>query len=145
MQNSFYASGFLYSLKTHQILLLQPRQKNGIPPIWSMPGGEGKEGEEAYLAFQRVIYKIFNLNLNAKHIYPVYDYFHATRNKVNYVFYAEVGSTKTFNTPRGDLLSWFSFSETSKLPFNPQTKQDLVVGERVINAKWRDDEAKKTS
>ena len=106
-----------------------------------MLGGEGKEGEEAHLAFQRIIYKL--LNIKVKQIYPIYDYFHETKDKVNYVFYAEVGTAKAYNTPRGDILSWFAFSEISKLPFSPQTKQDIIVGERVINAKWRADEAKK--
>lgn len=107
-----------------------------------MLGGESKEGEEAQITFQRIIYKLLDINLKLKHIYPVYDYFHNTRNKVSYVFYAEVGKTKIFNASRGN-LSWFTFHETLKLPFTAQTKQDIVVGERVINAKWRDDEAKK--
>lgn len=142
-QDSFYASGFLYSLKTHQILLLQTNRKNDLISLWSVLGGESKEGEEANIAFQRIIKKILNLDVKVKHIYPVYDYFHSARNKANFVFYAEVGKNKVYTTPRGDVLSWFNFNEISKLPFNPQTKQDIVVGERVINAKWRDNEARK--
>lgn len=151
MHNSFYASGFLYSLKTHQILLLQSIQKNDPDSIgddgssfWSMLGGESKDGEEAPLTFQRIISKLLNINLKVKHIYPVYDYFHNVRNKINYVFYAEVGEAKLFNASKRGILSWVSFRETLKLPFTTQTKQDIVVGERVINAKWREDEAKKT-
>ncbi|MDP3973245.1 MAG: NUDIX domain-containing protein [Candidatus Daviesbacteria bacterium] len=143
MQNSFYASGFLYSLKKHRILLLQSPQKNNLVSSWSMMGGEGKDGEEAEVTFQRIISKLLNLDLKKKHIYPVYDYFHNTRNKINHVFYAEVGNTKTFNSSKKGIFSWVSFRETLKLPFTSQTKQDIVVGERVINAKWRDDEAKK--
>lgn len=142
VQTSFYASGFLYSLKTHQILLLQPRQKDDVSALWSTLGGESKEGEEAQVTFQRIISKLLNINLKAKHIYPVYDYFHSTHNKLNYVFYAEVGKTKNFTDSKSGSLSWFTFSETVKLPFTTQTKQDVVVGERVINAKWREDEAK---
>lgn len=142
MQNS-YASGFLYSLKTHQILLIQSEQKKDSSVWWSLLGGEGKEGEEAQVTFQRAVSKFLNINLRPKDIYPVYDYFHNTRNKPNFVFYAEVGNTKKFSHPKGN-LSWFTFSETLKLQVTSQTKQDIIVGERVINAKWRDDEAKKT-
>lgn len=143
MHPPFYASGFLYSLKTHQILLLQSTEENDSSPFWSMLGGESKDGEEAPLTFQRIISKLLNINLKEKHIYPVYDYFHNARNKVNYVFYAEVGKAKVFTTSKRGTLSWVSFRETLKLPFTTQTKQDLVVGERVINAKWRDNEAKR--
>lgn len=144
MHLPFYASGFLYNLKTHQILLLQPKQNNDEPSLWSTMGGESMEGEEAQVAFQRIINKLLNINLKPKSIYPVYDYFHNTRNKLNYVFYAEVGNTKKFNDLKKGSLSWFSFGETLKLPFTLQTKQDIVVGERVINAKWREDLAKQS-
>lgn len=139
MQTPFYASGFLYSLKTQQILLLQPPD---LTSFWSTLGGESKDGEETQVAFQRIIYKLLNFDLKNKHIYPVYDYFHNIRNKMNYVFYAEVGKPKIISTPKS-IFSWFTFHETLKLPFNAQTKQDLVVSERVINLKYRENEAKK--
>lgn len=138
MQTSFYASGFLYSLKTHQILLLESKQEENIPSLWSTMGGESIDGEEAQATFQRIVSKLLNINLKPKNIYPIYDYFSDTRNKPNFVFYGEVGSIKKFNGLKMG-LSWFSFSEVVKLPFTSQTKQDLVVGQRVIDAKWRDD------
>lgn len=143
VQTSFYASGFLYNLKTHRILLLQPKQTEDITPPWSTMGGDGIEGEGAQDAFQRIINRLLNIELKTKDIYPVYDYFHDTRNKLNYVFYAEIRNTKVFDNIEKGNLSWFSFSETLKLLLTSQTKQDVVVGERVINAKWRDDEAKR--
>lgn len=115
-----------------------------MPSLWSTLGGDSIEGEDAQLAFQRIINKKLNLNIKVKNIYPIYDYFHSVRNRANYVFYAEVGKTKTFNASKKGIFSWFTFKETLKLPFTTQIKQDIVVGERVINAKWRDNEAKKT-
>lgn len=144
VQTSFYASGFLYSLKTHQILLLQSKQtKVDVPSFWSTLGGDSIEEEDAQLAFQRIINKLLNLLLKTEDIYPIYDYFHNTRSKLNYVFYAEIKDARVFDGFKKGNLSWFSFSETVKLLTTSQTKQDIVVGERVINAKWRDDEAKK--
>lgn len=136
VQTPFYASGFLYSLKTHQILLVPG-------PLYSMLGGESMEGEDSQAAFQRIVNKLLDLKIKPKDIYPIYDYFSDTTKQPHFVFYAEVGSNKKFNKLKKGTLSWLRFSEILKLPFSLQTKQDMVVGERVINAKWRDDEAKK--
>lgn len=108
-----------------------------------MLGGESHEGEEAQAAFARIINKLLNISLKEKNIHPVYDYFHDGRDKVNYVFYAEVKKPQEFNSSEKDSYCWVTFSETPKLPFTANTKQDVIVGERVINAKWREDEAKK--
>lgn len=123
--------------------MLQSKQNNDMEPLWSMLGGESINGEEAQTAFQRIMNKLLNINLKVKDIYPVYDYFHNTKNKLNYVFYAEIRNTRIIGNPKNSNFSWFTFGETLKLPFTRQTKQDIIVGERVINAKWRDDEAKK--
>lgn len=143
VQTSFYASGFLYNLRTHQILLLESKQNKDIASLWSTMGGDSLDGEDAQLAFQRIINKQLKIQLKTTDIYPIYDYFHATRNKLNYVFYAEIRDVRTFDKFKKGNLSWFTFSETVKLLLTSQTKQDIVVGERVINAKWRDDEAKR--
>lgn len=143
MQTSFYASGFLYSLKTHQILLLKSQSKDSTDFLWSTLGGESGEGEETQAAFQRIISELLDLNLKTKDIYPVYDYFHDEKDKNNYVFYAEVKKTQEFDSLKDADLSWIAFGETSKLLFTPHSKQDVIVGERVINAKWRDDEARR--
>ncbi len=140
MHKSFYASGFLYSIKTHKILLLQSEQKDDIISLWSTIGGEGKEGEEAQVAFQRIVHELLNVDLKIKHIYPIYDYFHEKLDKVNYVFYAEVKNPRVFNSLKENAFSWVAFSETLKLLFSAHSKQDVIVGERVINLKWRKDQ-----
>jgi len=143
VQTSFYASGFLYSLKTHQILLLKPQQTGSPDSLWSTLGGESSEGEEAEAAFQRIVNELLDLNLKIKDIYPIYDYSYDTEDKINYVFYGEVKSAKDFSSLNEGAFSWVAFNETSKLQFTAHAKQDVIVGERVISAKWRDDEAKK--
>lgn len=138
MQDSFYASGILYNLKTQQILLLKSEEQDDKPSNWSILGGHSRVGEDALTAFIRIIQESLNLNLKQKNIYPVYDYFHDALNKVNFVFYAEVGRPQISATLKKDIPSWVSFKETLKLAFNAQTKQDVVVSERVISAKSRD-------
>lgn len=140
VQNSFYASGFLYSLKTHQILLLQSPKTDDVASCWSTLGGESKEGEEAQVTFQRVINELLKLNLKVKHIHPVYDYFHDGLDKINYVFYAEVKNPKKFSSLKTSTFSWVDFSETLKFLFSDHSKQDIIVGERVINLKSRIDQ-----
>jgi|SRR3989344_3121223 len=137
---SFYASGFLYNLKSQRILLLQSSKLEGVTSLWSMLGGESNDGEEAPTTFQRIINEALDLSLKHKNIYPIYDYFHSTLNKINYVFYAEVKRPPKNNTFKEDILSWVTFSDALKLLFSAHTKQDLVVGERVINLKWRIDQ-----
>ena len=143
MQTSFYASGFLYSLKTHKILLLKSPKEDSQDFLWSTIGGESCEEEEAQAAFQRIINELLDLNLKTKDIHPIYDYSYDTEDKINYVFYGEVKNPKKFNRLKEDTCSWVAFHEVSKLPFTAHSKQDVIVGERVISAKWRDDEAKK--
>lgn len=139
MQAPFYASGFLYNPKTHQILLLKYQQENSTDFLWSTFGGESHEGEEAQSAFQRVVNELLNLDLQAKDIYPIYDYFHDAWDKLNYVFYAEVKTPREFDFFGGDSFSWIAFNGISKLLFTDHSKQDVIVGERVVNAKWRDE------
>lgn len=138
MHKSFYASGFLYHLRSGQILLLQSQQKDNIVPNWSTLGGESKEGEDAQAAFLRIVKELLNINLKVRQIFPIYDYFHETLDKTNYVFYAEVGRTLNFAPLKESTLSWVTFDQTLKFLFSTKTKQDVVVGERVINAKKRE-------
>ncbi len=137
----FYASGFLYHLKTQQILLHQTTARNDSSPFWSMFGGISHEGENAQDVFRRTIYEFIKLQLSAKRIYPVYDYYFHARNKIHYVFYALVKNMRELSIPPGDtMMSWFTFKQTTKLPFDDQTKQDIIVSERVIKAQARSKE-----
>lgn len=139
MPKAVHVSGFLYNLKSHKILLLQTKQKDDST-LWSMIDGESIRAEEPPVTFQRVIKKLLDLDVKPKNIYPIYDYFNDTINKDNFVFYAEVKNLPNFD-PRGEnTFTWIGFSETPKLPFTPHTKQDIIVGERVINLKWRLDQ-----
>lgn len=100
--------------------------------------GESNEGEDAQTAFARIINGLLNLNLKEKNIHPVYDYLLDEKDKIRYVFYADVKSSPEFDSSEKGSYSWVSFAETPKLPFTSVAKQDIIVGERVINARWRE-------
>lgn len=124
--------------------MLKSQKGDDMTYLWSTIGGESKEGEEAEATFQQIVNKILNINLKIKHIFPIYDYFDETLDKVNYVFYAEVSSPREFSSFQENTFSWVAFHETLKLLFSARTKQDVMVGERVINLKWREDQADKS-
>lgn len=136
----FYVSGIVYNLKSQQILLLQ--QKNNLVPNWSTLGGESREDEIAQVTFQRLLHELLNFDLKIKHIYPVYDYFHDILGKINYVFYAEIKKTLEFNSLKDNTSSWVTFGQSLKLLLSAHTRQDVVVCERVIRLKERQDEAR---
>lgn len=142
MHKSFYASGFLFEPKTQQILLYQLATKNETPSLWSMIRGISRGKEDALSAFKRIAQEYLKIRLNLKKIYSVYDYFHKKLEKTNYVFYAEVENVKNFRPIHGGNLSWFTFKQTLKLPFTKETKNDIIVAERVIKAHAREKEAK---
>lgn len=141
MSTSYHVSGFLYNLKTQKILLLQAQQETSPRPIHSTIGKEVSKSEEAHIAFQKIINELLGINLNKKNIYAIYDYFHEELGKDNFVFYAETKSSPKFENIDGKDAVWIAFDEMSKLLFTPHTKQDIIVGERVIKAKRRDDAA----
>ncbi|EKD84658.1 MAG: hypothetical protein ACD_38C00179G0005 [uncultured bacterium] len=138
MHKPFYASGFLYSLKTNQILLFQTPGKENEKTTLTTIGGEGKQKEDPQAAFQRIIKKLLNLDLKTKDIYPIYDYFQDDLKKDNFVFYAELKRKPAIGSSENGAFVWVTFEEALKVLFPAHSKQDVIVGQRVINAKWRE-------
>ncbi|MBI4080382.1 MAG: NUDIX domain-containing protein [Candidatus Levybacteria bacterium] len=139
MHKAFYASGFLYRPQTQQILLQQlTKDTPNTSPIWSLIGGESQKEEQAERTFQKIIAKLLKVKLDVKSITAVYDYFHNEHKKIHFVLYGEVGERQPIRIPKGATFSWFTFQQTLKLPFSDQTKQDIIVAQRVINAKIRE-------
>lgn len=137
MHKSFYASGFLYNLPSQQILL---RQDNILTSFWSLFGQKGQKYENPILVFQKAISQQLHIKLALKAIYPVYDYFKKGTEENCYVLYAQVDLTeREFHARKNSSTEWFTFKQITKLSFSDQIKRDLVVAERVINAKARND------
>ena len=139
MHKAFYASGFLYHQDTQQILLHQPNSDKTSSAKWGMIGGSSRQGENVQKAFQRIILEWLNIKIDPKKIFPVYDYFHKTLHKTNCVLYAEIKKNDALLKSSKGTLSWFTFKQTTKLPFSLETKQDVIVSQRVIMAQERTD------
>ncbi|KKU92274.1 MAG: hypothetical protein UY21_C0003G0050 [Microgenomates group bacterium GW2011_GWA1_48_10] len=135
MVTNCYASGFLYHPDSNQILL---EQKNAPDDKanWSLIGclGNGKNSLESFKDLAR---KLFNLRLQVKDIFPVYDYFHAGLKANHFILYAQVAKLEHFSPSNKSTFAWFSLDHISKLSASPQTKQDITVGQRVIASEKR--------
>lgn len=139
MHKPFYASGFLYHPPTQQILL---QQSTKVLPnessFWIMVGGVNEKSETPDYSFRRIMHKSLKVKLHPKSIFPVYDYFRNDNKILNYVFYGEVANIKKIKLPKSGIFSWFSFKQVGKLSLTGQTRQDITVAKRCIDAKSRE-------
>src|ERR1035437_7761049 len=136
MHKDFYASGFLYHPKTQQIILQQPITA-GTGPEWALFEGDCLDEETAPEAFKRIIYSHLNLELKPKSIFSIYSYFHDGKGKNNFIHYAIVRKLEKFPDSKNVTFAWFSFKQIQKLRIPNQIKQDIIVGQRVIDSAVR--------
>lgn len=127
MNKSGYQSGFLYHPDTQQILLQKDSVDSASPWTLLETSGGGN--------FHQVVADLLNINLNAQVIFSVYDY--AAGGKKHFIFYAEVSKTSDFPKFNNHVFAWFTAREIIKLPLSSQTKQDIIVGRRVIDSASR--------
>jgi ADP-ribose pyrophosphatase YjhB (NUDIX family) len=99
-----------------------------------MFGGISRQGEDAPTALQRILYEQLNIRIEAKNLFPVYDYFYQALNKIHYVFYVKVKKLYAPASLSDGVCSWFTFKQTTKLSLAEQAKHDVIISERVINA-----------
>jgi hypothetical protein len=136
MHKDFYASGFLYHPKSQQILLQQPNTADGGTE-WSLFEGEGLDRETAAETFKRIVFSHLHLELQSKNIFPIYSYLHDDKGKNNFIHYAIVKKLEIFPNTKKTLFSWFTFKQIQKLHISNQIKQDIIVGQRVIDSAVR--------
>ncbi|MGA2967613.1 MAG: NUDIX domain-containing protein [Candidatus Levyibacteriota bacterium] len=136
MHKDFYASGFLYHPKSQQILLQQPITADSETG-WSLFEGKSLHKETAAETFRRIIRSQLHLELKPKHIFPIYSYFHADKGKDNFIHYAIVRKLETFPKSKKTEYTWFTFKQIQKMHIPDQIKQDIIVGQRVIDSAMR--------
>lgn len=129
----FYASGFLYHPDSTKILL---QQENSHDPksLWSMLGSKSVGKETSQENFVRNAKAFLHLNLLNDSICSVYDYLYLGK---NYVSYAIVKKLTDFPTIGKTVFAWFKIKEITKLSLSAQTRQDLTIGQRVIDCEIR--------
>lgn len=134
MHKDFYVSGFLYHVPTQQILLQQLPLDSVTSTPWSFFSGKNYKNETPEEAYMRLVEKQLEIKLSPKAVHLVYDYELDEEKLVQHILYGEVKTMKKNLSEKDDaLFNWFTFKQVSKLPIHPQTKQDLIVAQRVIN------------
>lgn len=136
MDNNFYASGFLYHPGSGQILL-QKQDSSDANSLWSLLESKARGKETGQENFKRLIYAFLRLDLPLTATHSVYEYFHKGLHKNYHVSYAEVEKLRDFPPHKKTVFAWFSMKEILKLSLSDQTKQDLIVGRRVIDSASR--------
>jgi hypothetical protein len=128
MHNVFYASGFLYHPLTQQILL---QQLNEDDATFSTFIGKNKKNETAVDTFKRIIEAQLDVSLSTDDINEVYDYHHDNLEEHYYFLYATVNDTIPTASHKG--VTWVTLKQLPKLKLHALTRQDIIVGQRVIN------------
>ena len=111
---------------------------------WGLLGEEHSGYKKAEEVFKLILEKTLKLKLKPSSIRPVYDYFHEGMGKDNFVFYVKCTKLEDFSKLNGHIFSWFTFKEISKLKLNQKAKQDITIGQRVINSYIRKKKGEKT-
>ena len=140
MHKDFYASGFLYHLPTEQILLQQRLSSNNGSPQqpWILFGGKNHYSEDTPMTFQRIIREQLHHILPTETIYPIYDYFNSELNQNYYMQYSQLETNlPKLHVRKGYVIKWFTFNQLAKISLTEQTRQDIIVGQRVIDAAFR--------
>lgn len=133
MHKKFYASGFLYHLPSQQILLQQDSSSQNLSSQWLLFEKSHAEKEIPETVFKNTISELLRIKIDT--VYPVYAYEHEDTNQS--VFYSEIDFLKDFPSKNDLLFKWFSFRDIRNLHIIEQTKHDIVVGQRVIEAASR--------
>lgn len=140
MHKGFYASGFLYSLPTQQILLHQANNTS----FWLLFGDKSQKNEKPIHTFRRIISEQLKIKIPIKAIYAVYEY-SKEQDKNYHIFYAQIDNKgKKLRARAGFIAEWFTIKQLAKLKLAEQAKQDIIVGQRVINMIARSKEESKT-
>ncbi|MBU4017288.1 hypothetical protein KKF69_07505, partial [Patescibacteria group bacterium] len=72
-----------------------------------------------------------------REVLPVYSYLNENSDEFQYIVYSQLGELRNFSSKNGQTFGWFTFKEVLKLKVTEQTKHDIVVGQRVIEAAMR--------
>ncbi|HSD98581.1 MAG TPA: hypothetical protein VLB73_02690 [Patescibacteria group bacterium] len=135
MYKDFYATGFLYHPLSQQILL----QNNSSS--WTLFGNSYSEADDPQIILKNTLQQLFDLKKVV--VLPIYTYTSENKKRITYVGYSIAKTKKNFS-PKDTRYKWFSFKEITKLAIDPDTKHDIIVGQRVIEAAGRKERGEHT-
>ena len=131
MHKVFYASGFLYNSTSQKILLqLGNDQEDAQLSLFT---GKCQKEDDAPGVLQRIFEETLQVKIPRDKIHPIYDYAHHDHEVDHFICYAEVGDSVMKKLGENKAVKWIPLEKLHKLKITPQTKQDITVGQRVIN------------
>lgn len=143
MHKDFYASGFLYHSHSQQILLQKLNSKTEDTK-WSLFEKKNQDKENPEETFSNIIYSHLHLKLKPNSIYPIYNYTQSHENKNIYIYYGKITKLEKLNSTSKVTFSWFTFKQIHKLNISEQTRQDIIIGQRVIDSASRKKSGERT-
>lgn len=143
MHKDFYASGFLYHPKSQQILLQQKVSANE-KSFWTLLGKKSAKDKTGEETFKDLFYEALNLRIKLDNIKIIYFYFSKEFYKDHNIYYAEVKRLHKYPVSENTTFAWFTFKQIQKINVSEQTRQDIIVGQRVINSSIRKSLGQKT-
>ena len=142
MHKDFYASGFLYHPKSEQILLQQKVSTNE-GSLWTLFVKKLPDDKTCEETFKDLFFELLNVNIKLDKIKIIYSYITKELNKHN-LYYAEVKSLQKYSVSENTAFAWFTFKQIQKINVSPQTRHDIIVGQRVIDSNTRRDLGERT-
>nr|MBI5455404.1 hypothetical protein [Candidatus Levybacteria bacterium] len=142
MHKDFYASGFLYHSGSGQILLQQVNSTDQNP-LWSLFEKKAIKNKTGQETFVEIFFDILGIKLKSNNINSIYTY--SSKDGTDYnIYYAEVKRLHKSKNPAKIEFAWFNFKQIQKLNISEQTKQDIMIGQRVIDSSIRKSLGQKT-
>ncbi len=136
MHKDYYASGFIYHPKSQQILLQQHVSASNNP-VWMLVGKKQDKDVSGEETFKELFFEAINLKIKLTNINIIYSYFSKELNMENNVYYAEVSKLYKTSSSKDIIYSWFTLKKIQKINVSEQTKQDIIIGQRVIDSSVR--------
>ena len=131
MHKIFYASGFIFYPPTQQILLHQ-HSIDSLASSWSLFSKQHDEATKPETAFSDFVSELLPKRFNK--VMNIYSYMEESSQITYSLLYVLAKKLEEFPPNNGHTFQWFTFKEIIKLPIDEQTKHNIVVGQRVIDA-----------
>jgi hypothetical protein len=101
---------------------------------WTLFSGASSAKETLQDTFSRIVNKHLNIELKNNLIFPIYDYMQNGKNI--FIVYAHVSKLIKIENAK-KTYGWFTFKQIQKLKISEQAKQDIIIGQRVIDSSIR--------
>lgn len=136
-KKEFYAGGFLYTPETKEVLLMLRDDKTPqFPNKWSFFGGANEGSETPEECCVREWKEELGIDVDARNLIPLRDYFNELHGKWRYVFYIESKLKKSeMVLGEGARFDWIPLEKVFEYALTPVAQDDLNFFIKKISTK----------